>query len=66
MFSHSGKRPMAFMAAYVVPQHSLEGFFGTLREELILEKADVSITFCIMGVIGLKINLETPFLNIIC
>ena len=57
---------MAFMTAYVVPQHSLEGFFGTLREELILEKADVSIIFCIMGVIGLKINLETPFLNIIC
>ena len=45
---------MAFMTGYVVPQHSLEGFFGTLREELILEKADVSITFGIMGVIGIK------------
>ena len=47
------------MTGYVVPQHSLEGFFGTLREELILEKADVSITFCIMGVIGMKTNLAT-------
>ena len=44
---------MALMAGYVVPQHAVEGFFGTLREELIQEKTDVSITFCILGMIGM-------------
>ena len=45
--------PFPFMTGYSVPQHAVEGFFGTLREELILENADISITFCVLGMIGM-------------
>ena len=52
---------MVSMTGYVVPLHAIEGFFGTLREELILEKTDVSITFCVLGMIGMKTNSRNTF-----
>ena len=54
---------MVSMTGYVVPLHAVEGFFGTLREELILEKTDISITFCVLGMIGMKTNSEIPSSN---
>ena len=44
------------MTGYSAPQHAVEGFFGTLREELILEKTDISITFCVLGMIGMTLQ----------
>ena len=51
------------MTGYSVPQHAVEGFFGTLREELILENTDVSITFCVLGMIGMLLQLQTTQLK---
>ena len=54
--SHSGKIPHLFLTGYVVPQYAVEGFFGSLREELVLEQTDVSITIAVLGLIGMVLD----------
>ena len=47
-----GKIPAPNGIGVVTSQHALEGFFSSLREELIMAKKNISITICSMGLIG--------------
>ncbi|NXW72727.1 DHI1 dehydrogenase, partial [Hirundo rustica] len=41
-----------FTAPYSATKFALDGFFSSLRQELIIEKVNVSITLCILGYIN--------------
>uniref|UniRef100_A0A674JW93 11-beta-hydroxysteroid dehydrogenase 1 n=1 Tax=Terrapene triunguis TaxID=2587831 RepID=A0A674JW93_9SAUR len=44
-----GKVGFPFTAPYSATKFALDGFFSSLRQELIIQKVDVSITLCILG-----------------
>ncbi|XP_043933066.1 corticosteroid 11-beta-dehydrogenase isozyme 1 isoform X2 [Protopterus annectens] len=46
-----GKVPTPFTAAYSATKFALDGFFGTLRHELILQNFNVSVTLCVISFI---------------
>ena len=52
-----GKVPTPFLASYCASKHALEGFFGSLREELTMSNIDVAITVCTVGNMGNKFIL---------
>ncbi|XP_066270120.1 hydroxysteroid 11-beta-dehydrogenase 1-like protein isoform X2 [Branchiostoma lanceolatum] len=47
-----GKITGTFVAGYCGAKFALDGFFGSLRQELQLKKADVSITLVVLGLIN--------------
>ncbi|NXC42630.1 DHI1 dehydrogenase, partial [Penelope pileata] len=50
--SVAGKAGSPFIAPYSATKFALEGFFSSLRHELIIENVNVSITLCILGYIN--------------
>ncbi|NXL56189.1 DHI1 dehydrogenase, partial [Chordeiles acutipennis] len=49
--SMAGKTSSPFIAPYSATKFALDGFFGSLRHEFVIEKVNVSITLCILGYI---------------
>ncbi|NXG63337.1 DHI1 dehydrogenase, partial [Hemiprocne comata] len=49
--SLAGKIGSPFVAPYSATKFALDGFFSSLRQELIIDKVNVSITLCILGYI---------------
>ncbi|NXN78101.1 DHI1 dehydrogenase, partial [Bombycilla garrulus] len=49
--SMAGRIAIPFTAPYSATKFALDGFFGSLRQELIIDKVNVSITLCILGYI---------------
>ena len=43
---------MPFVAPYVASKFALDGFFSTLRQELKLRNCDISVTLCVIGLVG--------------
>ncbi|XP_041337748.1 hydroxysteroid 11-beta-dehydrogenase 1-like protein isoform X3 [Pyrgilauda ruficollis] len=56
--SLTGKMPTPFTTSYSATKFALEGFFSSLRHELIMQKRDVSVTLCILGLIDTESALE--------
>ncbi|NWT71052.1 DHI1 dehydrogenase, partial [Prunella himalayana] len=50
--SIAGKIAGPFTAPYSATKFALDGFFSSLRQELIIDKVNVSITLCILGYIN--------------
>ncbi|RMB99311.1 hypothetical protein DUI87_24044 [Hirundo rustica rustica] len=50
--SIAGRIAGPFTAPYSATKFALDGFFSSLRQELIIEKVNVSITLCILGYIN--------------
>lgn len=57
-FSFPGKMPTPFTTSYSATKFALDGFFGSLRHELIMQKRNVSVTLCILGLIDTDSALE--------
>lgn len=57
-FSFPGKIPTPFTTSYSATKFALDGFFSSLRHELIMQKRNVSITLCILGLIDTDTALE--------
>ncbi len=43
---------MPYVTAYAASKFAIDGFFGALRQELKIRRVDVSVTVCIIGLIG--------------
>ncbi|KFV01868.1 Hydroxysteroid 11-beta-dehydrogenase 1-like [Pterocles gutturalis] len=56
--SLTGKVPTPFTTSYSATKFALDGFFSSLRHELIMQKRNVSITLCILGLIDTDSALE--------
>ncbi|NXS25212.1 DHI1L protein, partial [Mystacornis crossleyi] len=56
--SLAGKMPTSFTTSYSATKFALDGFFGSLRHELIMQKRNVSVTLCILGLIDTDSALE--------
>ncbi|NWT70595.1 DHI1L protein, partial [Prunella himalayana] len=56
--SLTGKMPIPFTTSYSATKFALDGFFSSLRHELIMQKRDVSVTLCILGLIDTESALE--------
>ncbi|NWH93551.1 DHI1L protein, partial [Aegithalos caudatus] len=56
--SLTGKMPTPFTTSYSATKFALDGFFGSLRHELIMQKRNVSVTLCILGLIDTASALE--------
>ncbi|XP_029470303.1 hydroxysteroid 11-beta-dehydrogenase 1-like protein [Rhinatrema bivittatum] len=56
--SLTGKIPTPYTTSYSATKFALEGFFGSLRHELIMRGVDVSITLCILGLVDTKSAME--------
>ncbi|NWW58542.1 DHI1L protein, partial [Ifrita kowaldi] len=56
--SLAGKMPTPFTTSYSATKFALDGFFGSLRHELIMQKRNVSVTLCILGLIDTDSALE--------
>ncbi|XP_053387002.1 hydroxysteroid 11-beta-dehydrogenase 1-like protein [Mercenaria mercenaria] len=50
--SFAGKFGQPFVSIYSASKFALDGFFGGLRQELKLRNCDISITTCVLGLIG--------------
>ncbi|XP_061190976.1 hydroxysteroid 11-beta-dehydrogenase 1-like protein [Saccostrea echinata] len=50
--SLAGKIGQPFTAVYSATKFALDGFFGALRQEFKLKGCDVSITLCVIGLVG--------------
>lgn len=50
--SLAGKIAQPFVAIYSASKFALDGFFSGLRQELAMRNCDISITLCILGLIG--------------
>lgn len=50
--SIAGKFAQPYVSAYSATKFALDGFFSGLRLELELKKCDVSITLCVIGLVG--------------
>lgn len=64
--SAPGKIAGPFTAPYSATKFALDGFFSSLRQELIIDKVNVSITLCILGYIntGELCPARTPWLSL--
>ncbi|KFW06087.1 Hydroxysteroid 11-beta-dehydrogenase 1-like, partial [Eurypyga helias] len=56
--SLTGKIPTPFTTSYSATKFALDGFFSSLRHELIMQQRNVSITLCILGLIDTATALE--------
>ncbi|XP_031460534.1 hydroxysteroid 11-beta-dehydrogenase 1-like protein isoform X2 [Phasianus colchicus] len=56
--SLTGKIPTPFTTSYSATKFALDGFFSSLRHELMMQKRNVSITLCILGLIDTATALE--------
>ncbi|NXG14363.1 DHI1L protein, partial [Grallaria varia] len=56
--SLTGKIPTPFTTSYSATKFALDGFFSSLRHELTMQKRNVSITLCILGLIDTETALE--------
>ncbi|KFP25709.1 Hydroxysteroid 11-beta-dehydrogenase 1-like [Colius striatus] len=56
--SLTGKVPTPFTTSYSATKFALDGFFTSLRHELIMQKRNVSVTLCILGLIDTETALE--------
>ncbi|NXN82885.1 DHI1L protein, partial [Bombycilla garrulus] len=56
--SLTGRMPTPFTTSYSATKFALDGFFGSLRHELIMQRRDVSVTLCILGLIDTDSALE--------
>ncbi|KFR01494.1 Hydroxysteroid 11-beta-dehydrogenase 1-like [Nipponia nippon] len=56
--SLTGKIPTPFTTSYSATKFALDGFFSSLRHELIMQKRNISITLCILGLIDTDSALE--------
>ncbi|XP_015741718.1 hydroxysteroid 11-beta-dehydrogenase 1-like protein [Coturnix japonica] len=56
--SLSGKIPTPFTTSYSATKFALDGFFGSLRHELMMQRKNVSITLCVLGLIDTDTALE--------
>lgn len=56
--AHAGKIPTPFTTSYSATKFALDGFFSSLRHELTMQKRNVSITLCILGLIDTDAALE--------
>ncbi|KFP55246.1 Hydroxysteroid 11-beta-dehydrogenase 1-like [Cariama cristata] len=56
--SLTGKIPTPFTTSYSATKFALDGFFSSLRHELIMQKRNISITLCILGLIDTDTALE--------
>ncbi|NXH05492.1 DHI1L protein, partial [Loxia leucoptera] len=56
--SLTGKMPTPFTTSYSATKFALDGFFSSLRHELIMQNRDVSVTLCILGLIDTESALE--------
>ncbi|NWZ70495.1 DHI1L protein, partial [Acrocephalus arundinaceus] len=56
--SLTGKMPTPFTTSYSATKFALDGFFGSLRHELIMQKRNVSVTLCILGLIDTASAME--------
>ena len=54
---------LPFAIIYSASKFALDGFFSGLRQELKMKNIDVSVTLCILGLIG-KVKLLHVFLLI--
>uniref|UniRef100_A0A8C8SFW3 11-beta-hydroxysteroid dehydrogenase 1 n=1 Tax=Pelusios castaneus TaxID=367368 RepID=A0A8C8SFW3_9SAUR len=57
--STAGKFAIPFVAPYSATKFALDGFFSSLRQELIIEKVNVSITLCVLGHIDTETAKKT-------
>uniref|UniRef100_A0A3P9ADD6 Hydroxysteroid 11-beta-dehydrogenase 1-like protein n=1 Tax=Esox lucius TaxID=8010 RepID=A0A3P9ADD6_ESOLU len=53
-----GKMCSPFVAPYSSTKFALNGFFGTLQHELAMQRSNVSITICVLGLIDTDSALE--------
>ncbi|XP_054837666.1 hydroxysteroid 11-beta-dehydrogenase 1-like protein isoform X2 [Eublepharis macularius] len=56
--SLAGRIAMPFTSIYSATKFALEGFFASLRNELVMQKKDVSITMCVLGLIDTESALN--------
>ncbi|KAM7080973.1 hydroxysteroid 11-beta-dehydrogenase 1-like protein isoform 5-T5 [Ciconia maguari] len=56
--SLTGKIPTPFTTSYSATKFALDGFFSSLRHELNMQKRNVSVTLCILGLIDTDTALE--------
>ncbi|NWH77929.1 DHI1L protein, partial [Piaya cayana] len=56
--SLTGKIPTPFTTSYSAAKFALDGFFSSLRHELMMQKREISITLCILGLIDTESALE--------
>ncbi|NXA53497.1 DHI1L protein, partial [Nothocercus julius] len=56
--SLTGKIPTPFTTSYSATKFALDGFFGSLRHELAMQKKNIFITLCILGLIDTDMALE--------
>ncbi|XP_036255540.1 hydroxysteroid 11-beta-dehydrogenase 1-like protein isoform X2 [Molothrus ater] len=56
--SLTGKMPTPFTTSYSATKFALDGFFSSLRHELIMQNRDVAVTLCILGLIATESALE--------
>ncbi|NXT85779.1 DHI1L protein, partial [Zapornia atra] len=56
--SLTGRIPTPFTTSYSATKFALDGFFSSLRHELTMQKRDISVTLCILGLIDTHTALE--------
>uniref|UniRef100_A0A8C8RVC0 Hydroxysteroid 11-beta-dehydrogenase 1-like protein n=1 Tax=Pelusios castaneus TaxID=367368 RepID=A0A8C8RVC0_9SAUR len=56
--SLTGKISTPFTTSYSATKFALDGFFSSLRHELTMQKKDVCITFCVLGLIDTEAAME--------
>ncbi|XP_038605160.1 corticosteroid 11-beta-dehydrogenase isozyme 1 [Tachyglossus aculeatus] len=57
--SLAGKVPGPLTVAYSASKFALDGFFSSLRQEFIMQKKNISITLCILGLIDTENAMKT-------
>lgn len=57
-FFFLGKIATPFATSYSATKFALDGFFSSLRHELAMQKKDMSITLCVLGLIDTEMALE--------
>uniref|UniRef100_A0A8D0GDM3 11-beta-hydroxysteroid dehydrogenase 1 n=1 Tax=Sphenodon punctatus TaxID=8508 RepID=A0A8D0GDM3_SPHPU len=57
--SLAGKTRVPFTAPYSTTKFALDGFFGSLQQEMTIQNANVSITFCVLGYINTESAVKT-------
>ncbi|KFV61680.1 Hydroxysteroid 11-beta-dehydrogenase 1-like [Dryobates pubescens] len=57
--SLAGKIATPFTTSYSATKFALDGFFSSLRHELMMQKKNVSVTLCILGLIDTESAMES-------
>ncbi|MBN3303218.1 hydroxysteroid 11-beta-dehydrogenase 1-like protein [Amia ocellicauda] len=56
--SIAGKLCTPFVAPYTATKFALNGFFGSVQQELAMQRANVSVTICMLGLIDTKSAMD--------